>query len=273
MKRCPTDQSRVRANVTNFRSKDMNEPVRTSRVGISIYGSKTYRPEKETHRGRVSHFKTLEENLVEEDRIAGKNWIGRRVEIFTAYPIEQRGYYPGVILDYRRLEKDTEYLVHYEENGCCEWEVVDARMRFIDRQYQYEMHRVLDLRRHRIHFVTDNVEKIKYRLFFTEKEKRTMVGPQYQVDIDRALDVDKQEKMEEEKIGMILWNPSILPPTEVARYLDLTAAQLDMDELLRKGKDISFVEDNSTATLQTALDTLHKHKYSVESANRVGFYW
>lgn len=50
----------------------------------------------------------------------------------------------------------------------------------------------------------------------------------------------------------------------------MTEAQVEpVSELYGKPKEISYLEDHSTTTLQTALDVLHKNKYNVEAANRV----
>jgi hypothetical protein len=106
---------------------------RNNRGGFSIYSGSHTRKEElkpgEVAPRPVSDFKTLEENIagisqssfwlnkIEELRIAGLNWIGRRVEYFWAYPLEQRGFYAGAIIDYKKLDKVFWFLCFTQNLG------------------------------------------------------------------------------------------------------------------------------------------------------------
>jgi len=89
--------------------------------------------------------------FVEEEKLAGRNWIGRALECYWGFPANARGYYKGIITGFRRardvrqspsccicfrcswnLLQDTEYRVYYCDAKFFEWEVVDEGFRFLD---------------------------------------------------------------------------------------------------------------------------------------------
>jgi len=80
----------------------------------------------------------LEDNFKDEEKIAGFNWVGRQVECYWSFPVSQRGFYPGIIRNYRRAsDNDTEYLVQYSEESY-EWEVIDDGIRFVTKEHEEE---------------------------------------------------------------------------------------------------------------------------------------
>jgi hypothetical protein len=219
--------------------------------------------------------KELEENITEEERIGGLNWIGRKVECFWAYPLDQKGYYSGEICDYRRSKNDTEYLVKYDEGGLCEWELVDEGMRFVDPNYSDEIKKIIELRKKRGKFNTLRVITPSA----SSSTRHTPIGSQYQVDIDAVLGEDKKDKdldSAQKRMGLLVWNPNALNQNEVTKYLELMKADLDLPDP-RVGKTISFIEDKSTTTQEEALDILHRNDYDIQSAvaemRREGIFW
>eukprot|EP01126_Amoeba_proteus_P044182 TRINITY_DN4895_c0_g1_i1.p1 TRINITY_DN4895_c0_g1~~TRINITY_DN4895_c0_g1_i1.p1 ORF type:complete len:195 (-),score=41.31 TRINITY_DN4895_c0_g1_i1:603-1187(-) len=128
----------------------------------------------------------LERSFKEETEFACDHWIGRRVETYWGDPPEMRGFYPGVIMDWKQTENDIEYLVKYDCGSDTpaigyEWESVDEGLRFENAVYDRELQRALKLRRLRGVRVEVDIENPSN--LGNSKAKRTRVGVDFQVEL------------------------------------------------------------------------------------------
>lgn len=66
---------------------------------------KKSRPLRQAQEPQKLTGKELERSFIEEEEIAGDHWIDRKVECYWAYPVSQRGFYPGFIKQVRRSDE------------------------------------------------------------------------------------------------------------------------------------------------------------------------
>jgi len=63
--------------------------------------------------------------------------------------------------------------------------------------------------------------------YSSDEENHPSIGPQYQVDIAKALAITETEEDEKLKMGTLVWDPNLLPEADVNTFLE--KMQLDGD--------------------------------------------
>jgi len=101
----------------------------------------------------ATRFKQLQ--LDEEEKLSGKKWVGKRVKCWWNDP---EGWFAGTIIEYKRETSDIEYKVKYDDNTVS-WEVVDDGFHFLNKAYEIERQKVIELRKLRRTYKDVNIPK------------------------------------------------------------------------------------------------------------------